>query len=275
MRQLRSFALLRRKPAADSAEQTPDGEMKTEVPQPISTGGEADDADAIGRAGFKAVEEAIENASAVVNAAARELASIDQGTAPADALQQAVEQSKSIIVPATVEGLTAKAPVVEQKAAPAPLGLTAAMDVASEKLREAMSCARSANWTVADLADAAKEIAAMMDVVSSVARQTTLLALNVTIEAARAGEAGMGFADVANGVKSLSLETSRAARDICIRVARLRDSVDSSMGSMERAVSMLEGVQPILGEVRSAVSQQTTGAPRLPKVTGLAALIRD
>ena len=290
MRQLRSFALLRRKPPADPAAHFPNDEPKGDAQQPSPISGGIDELDAADIAGLKAVQEAIESASAVVSAAAQELASIDkEDTAQADTLQHAVEQGLSVVAPekeliaqAPDKELTVGAPAVAAASTeriptsaedpPAPLGLTAAVDAASEKVREAVSCARSANWTVADLADATQDIAAMMDVVSSVARQTTLLALNVTIETARAGEAGMGFADVANGVKSLSIETSRAARDICARIERLRDSVDSSLGSMEKAVSMIEGLQPILGEVRSAVAEKAVDTPRLPKATGFASL---
>jgi methyl-accepting chemotaxis protein len=78
---------------------------------------------------------------------------------------------------------------------------------------EAVTNARSANRTIANLTQASHQIGALIDVIGDIARQTNLLALNATIEAARAGSTGRGFAVVASEVKALSAQTSAITID--------------------------------------------------------------
>jgi methyl-accepting chemotaxis protein len=141
--------------------------------------------------------------------------------------------------------------------------ITGAMDQADSKIEEAVETARGANALIAELARATEEIVSIVDTIASVARQTNLLALNATIEAARAGAAGRGFAVVASEVKSLSVETGNAANDIRSRIGRLRDSAGASIAAVERVMSVIQGVQPVFGTVRSAVDEQNASIAEL------------
>jgi methyl-accepting chemotaxis protein len=141
--------------------------------------------------------------------------------------------------------------------------ITSAMDQADLRIGDAVGSARSANGLIAELARATEEIAGIVDTIAAVARQTNLLALNATIEAARAGAAGRGFAVVAAEVKALSVETGNAANDIRSRIAHLRDRAGSSIAAVEQVVSVIQGVQPVFGQVRTAVDEQNASIAEL------------
>jgi methyl-accepting chemotaxis protein len=141
--------------------------------------------------------------------------------------------------------------------------ITGAMDLASERVAEAVTSAQAANALIADLAKATEEIVGIVDTIASVARQTNLLALNATIEAARAGTAGRGFAVVAGEVKSLSVDTGNAANDIRSRIARLRERAASSISAVESVMAVIEGVQPVFDTVRTAVDEQSASLAEL------------
>ena len=141
--------------------------------------------------------------------------------------------------------------------------ITGAMDHADAKIGEAVDTARGANELITELARATEEIVGIVDTIAAVARQTNLLALNATIEAARAGAAGRGFAVVASEVKSLSVETTNAANDIRVRIARLRESAGSSIASVERVMSVIQGVQPVFETVRTSVDEQSASIAEL------------
>jgi methyl-accepting chemotaxis protein len=141
--------------------------------------------------------------------------------------------------------------------------ITGAMDVATQRVGEAVRTAQCANGLIADLAKATEEIVGIVDTIAAVARQTNLLALNATIEAARAGAAGRGFAVVASEVKALSVETGNAASDIRSRIGRLRERAGASIAAVEEVMSVIEGVQPVFETVRAAVDEQNASLSEL------------
>ena len=87
---------------------------------------------------------------------------------------------------------------------------------------DAMTGARSACVTIADLVDHSQSIGAMIDLIDRIASETNLLALNATIEAARAGEMGRGFGVVAAEVKSLANQTAKATGTSAAKFMRCR-----------------------------------------------------
>jgi methyl-accepting chemotaxis protein len=200
---------------------------------------EADVLKAIG-----AVSQAIDRSSLQVGAAQNDLVHIQAClTALARAGQGASEQTTALA--ASTEELAATSGEI-----------TGAMSLATDRIGDAVMCARDANALIAELARATDEIVGIVDTIAAVARQTNLLALNATIEAARAGAAGRGFAVVASEVKSLSVETGNAASDIRNRIARLRESAGSSIQAVETVVSRIQEVEPVFERVQAAVDDQ-------------------
>jgi methyl-accepting chemotaxis protein len=267
MRHLQHFTTLRRKPAAVDpaapARATVPPAADDEAagaPQATSASEMIDSLEADILVAIKAVSHSIGAASSAVSAAGGDLAQIDAGARElAEAGRGAALQTLGLA--ASTEELSA-----------ASSDIIAAIDLATRKVRDAVSSAAAANKLIADLSRATEEIVGIVDTIASVARQTNLLALNATIEAARAGDAGRGFAVVASEVKSLSVETGNAASDIRARIARLRDSAASSIRSVEGVVSMIEEVEPVFDTVRGAVDGQNASlaelAQRASEVSG-------
>jgi methyl-accepting chemotaxis protein len=258
MRQLQQFAPLRRKPsvveaAARAPVSPPAGEQVAEASHPAPFGEMVDALEEDILFAINAVSQSIGTASAAVSGTGGDLAEIDASAKElADAGRGAASQSLSLA--ASIEELAA-----------ASGNITGAMDVATQKVRDAVSCAGDAGKLIADLARATEEIVGIVDTIASVARQTNLLALNATIEAARAGTAGRGFAVVASEVKSLSVETSNAANDIRARIARLRDSAGLSIRSVESVVCVIQEVEPVFDTVRGAINGQNASLAELAR----------
>jgi methyl-accepting chemotaxis protein len=257
MRQLHHFATRPRKlpttepVAAARPPVLPAAEEQAHAPPAAAFGEMVDALEADILLAINSVSHTIGTASAAVSAAGHDLADIGAGAKElADAGRGAASQSVGLA--ASTEELAATSG-----------DITAAMDVATQKVHDAVACARDANKLIADLAKATEEIVGIIDTIASVARQTNLLALNATIEAARAGTAGRGFAVVASEVKSLSLRTSEAAGDIRGRIARLRDSAGSSIRSVENVVSVIQEVEPVFDTVRGAVDGQNASLAEL------------
>jgi len=130
----------------------------------------------------------------------------------------------------------------------------------SEIASEAMEMAKSATVSMHALDASASEINKVTEMIKMIALQTNLLALNATIEATSAGEAGKGFAVVASEIKELANQSGRAAEDIARKIETMQDST-------REAVSVIQGVSKIIGEVNGAsgriaesVEQQTHSA---------------
>jgi methyl-accepting chemotaxis protein len=110
--------------------------------------------------------------------------------------------------------------------------------------------------SVADLANAARQIGDVVAIITSIAGQTNLLALNATIEAARAGEAGHGFAVVAQEVKSLAGQTARATDQIGAHVVGIQSAVEESINAIQRIDSTIGRVNEIITIIASAMNEQ-------------------
>ncbi len=134
--------------------------------------------------------------------------------------------------------------------------ITRQVQVASDRIADAVDAAHATDAQVCALQDAATEIGAVMDMINGIARQTNLLALNATIEAARAGEAGKGFAVVAQEVKALAGRTAAATGDVAGRIAAVRQSIDAATAGMERIGHSVEQVKSVTDVISHALSQQ-------------------
>ncbi len=113
---------------------------------------------------------------------------------------------------------------------------------------------------------ASKRIAEIIGVVDSIAFQTNILALNAAVEAARAGEQGRGFAVVASEVRTLAQRSAQAAREIRDMILDSVQRVDEGSrlvseagASMAGIVTQIRRVADLIGEVSSAVTQQSSG----------------
>jgi methyl-accepting chemotaxis protein len=134
----------------------------------------------------------------------------------------------------------------------------------SEKARaiskQATSQAQSAASLMQQMGRAAKEIGKVTESITNISAQTNLLALNATIEAARAGAAGKGFAVVANEIKELAQQTAAATEDIKGKIGDVQTSASG-------AISDIEGISNIIGEVETIVASIATAIEEQAAVT--------
>ena len=139
---------------------------------------------------------------------------------------------------------------------------TASRDTA-DKGRQVVTSAVAA---MAEINDAARQIADIINVIDDIAFQTNLLALNAAVEAARAGEQGRGFAVVAAEVRSLAQRSATAAKEI---KGLIQDSaqkvragsalVDTSGKTLEEIVASVRRVTDIIAEISAASQEQSQG----------------
>jgi len=120
-----------------------------------------------------------------------------------------------------------------------------------------------------------KKIADIIGVIDGIAFQTNILALNAAVEAARAGEQGRGFAVVASEVRSLAGRSASAAREIKDLIGASVTNVSEGCKLVEQAGSTMDeivvGVQrvaDIMGEIRSASQDQSSGIDQINQAIG-------
>lgn len=118
------------------------------------------------------------------------------------------------------------------------------------------------------LGGAAREIGDVVELIQGIAAQTNLLALNATIEAAGAGEAGKGFAVVANEVKELARQTSSATEEIRDKVEGMQRNTESAVKAIEAIVNVISEINQIMGNIATAVEQQTATTNEISKNIG-------
>ncbi|GHC85489.1 methyl-accepting chemotaxis protein [Pseudorhodoferax aquiterrae] len=120
--------------------------------------------------------------------------------------------------------------------------------------------------TMSDINTSSKKISDIIGVIDGIAFQTNILALNAAVEAARAGEQGRGFAVVASEVRNLAGRSAEAAKEIKGLIGASVEKVESGTQlvadagrTMEEIVHSVQRVNDIIGEIRSATSEQSQG----------------
>jgi methyl-accepting chemotaxis protein len=137
---------------------------------------------------------------------------------------------------------------------------------ASGVAREGGSVVENVVLTMCDINDSSRKISDINNVIEGIAFQTNILALNAAVEAARAGDQGRGFAVVASEVRALAGRSAEAAKEIksliSASVERVESGsvlVDQAGETMTRVVDAIKRVTDIMGEIRSASSEQSAG----------------
>lgn len=121
---------------------------------------------------------------------------------------------------------------------------------------EAGQQAASVSAMMQELGRAAQEIGKVTETITDISSQTNLLALNATIEAARAGAAGKGFAVVANEIKDLARQTALATEDIKAKIAGVQGSSGSAISDIEKITSVIGEVGHLVSGIAAAIEEQ-------------------
>ena len=120
--------------------------------------------------------------------------------------------------------------------------------------------------TMQEINASSQKISDIIGVIDGIAFQTNILALNAAVEAARAGDQGRGFAVVAGEVRSLAQRSADAAKEIKSLINASVEKVESGTElvgnagrTMTEIVTSVQQVSDIIGEIRSATSEQSQG----------------
>ena len=126
--------------------------------------------------------------------------------------------------------------------------------------------------TMNGITESSRKVAEIISVIEGIAFQTNILALNAAVEAARAGEQGRGFAVVASEVRSLAQRSGTAAKEIkdLIGASVARVEVGSALvneagATMKEAMTSVEKVTDIMGEIEAAAREQSDGIEQVNK----------
>jgi methyl-accepting chemotaxis protein len=120
--------------------------------------------------------------------------------------------------------------------------------------------------TMKGITESSAQISEIIGVIDAIAFQTNILSLNAAVETARAGEQGRGFAVVAEEVRSLARKTGQAAKEIKSLIGSSADRVETGVRQVARAgesmaaiVSQIRRVDELVGEIRTATQEQSSG----------------
>ena len=129
-----------------------------------------------------------------------------------------------------------------------------AVDATIAEMESSVNEVKRTSSEIAELEEASQHIYDITGTIHQIADQTNLLALNAAIEAARAGEHGRGFAVVADEVRNLATKTSEATVEITNLIKVLREKVEQSIESMDRAAKHVFESQNCAAQTASAIN---------------------
>lgn len=144
---------------------------------------------------------------------------------------------------------------------------------ADEKMKQGNQHMKNLVETMGGIRSHSEQISGIISVIDSIAAQTNLLSLNASIEAARAGDAGKGFAVVAGEIGSLANECAQAAKnttqliqssiEVTERGARYADETAAIIMEVSESVNetgtLVENITRACGEGASALEEITSG----------------